>query len=121
MKDIAIYLKKFGFSLISDFEVRILKEDDLDIDIIIPLDDRALDLQFDDMPNYIGNRIQCTMIKNLIIRLSKLSNNNLCTIHLLRSIDLHSSVINFEINYEDLEIHIKDLEHFVALRTIRSK
>lgn len=114
-------LVKYGLNIQSDFNMRILREDDLDIDIIIPLDNRTVDLHFDNMPNYFINRIQCPMIKNIILRLSKLTDNSLCTVHLLRSIDLHSSIINFEIDYNNLFIEIVDLGHSVAFKIIKSK
>lgn len=114
-------LKQFGFNFESDFNVRVLREDDIDIDLIIPLDNKALDLYFDGMPNYVGKRIQCPMIKNIIIRLSKLEDNSLCTIHFLRSIDLHSSVINFEIDYRHIKLKIKDLEYSATLKILKNK
>lgn len=113
--------RQYGFNLISDFDVRVLREDEIDIDIIIPLDFKTLDLQFDNMPNYIGNRIQCSMIKNVVIRLSKLEDNTLCTIHFLRNIDLHSSVLNFEIDYKCKKVYIEDMEYSVAFKIVNDE
>lgn len=114
-------LEQYGFKLLSDFDIRILREDEVDIDLIISLDYRTLDLYFDDIPIYFGNRIQCSMIKNIVIRLSKLNNNSLCTVHFLRNIDLHSSVINFEVDYKCIRMEIMDSEHSVEFRIIKYK
>lgn len=114
-----MYLRQYGFNLMSDFDIGVLREDEEDIDLIIPLDYRTLDLYFEDMPSYINNRIQCSMIKNIVIRLSKMSTNFLCTIHFLRNIDLHSSVINFEIEYKNKRIEIEDLEYSVIFRILK--
>ncbi|TAH63436.1 MAG: hypothetical protein EWM50_02705 [Gottschalkiaceae bacterium] len=119
MRDISVNLKQYGINIISDFEVRILREDDVDIDIIVPLEGRTLDLQFSNMPDYMGNRIQCSIIKNLVMRFSKSANNTICTVHLLRSIDIYSSVINFELDYKELIIQIKDLEYSAVFRILR--
>lgn len=112
-------LMQYGFNLESDFNIRVLREDENDIDIIIPIDNKTLNLYIDDMPRYIGDRIQCSMIKNIVIRLSKF--NTLCTVHLLRSIDLHSSVMNFEVDYRDIRLKIEDLEYFAVFRILRNK
>ena len=59
----------------------------------------------------MDNRIQFTEIKNIIIRFSTEKENDYCTIHLLRNIDLHSAVANFIINYKDHLIVLKNREY----------
>lgn len=113
-------LNQYGFNLQSDFELRILREDDEDIDLIIYLDDKTLNLYFDDMPDYITDRIQCSMIKNILIRLSKQKDNYLCTIHLLRNIDLHSSVLNFVFDYRNSKLRIEDSNYFATLKILNN-
>ena len=105
--------EKYGLHLESDFEIRLLREDENDVDIIIPIDNRTLNLSLDEMPRYISSRIQFPLIKNIIIRFSKLKDINTCTIHLLRSIDLQSSVTNFEINYAEQILMVKQMEYSV--------
>lgn len=114
-------LEQYGFNLESDFNIRVLNEDAEDIDIIIPLEDKTLNLYFDDMPVYIGDRMQCSMIKNIVIRLCKLKYNTLCTVHLLRNIDLLSSVMNFEVDYSGIRFKIRDLEYSVAFSILNNK
>lgn len=112
--------KKYGFSLKSDFEIRVLREDETDIDIIIPLGDRTLNFYFDGMPQYIGSRIQFSQIKNIIIRFSKLEEVNKCTFHLLRNIDLYSSVASFEFEYTDYATIVRSTEYSAELRIERN-
>ncbi|NMB08071.1 MAG: hypothetical protein GX981_06775 [Tissierellia bacterium] len=95
----------------SDFEIRILREEGNDIDLFIPLNYRTLNLYLQDLPDYMDNRIQFTEIKNIIIRFSTEKENDYCTIHLLRNIDLHSAVANFIINYKDHLIVLKNREY----------
>ncbi len=111
-------LKNYGFIYESDFSLRVLREDDEDIDVIIPLDNKTLNFYFYDMPTYLGDRIQCSMIKNIVIRLSKLKYNSLCTVHLLRSIDLLSSVVNFEVDYSKKRFVIEDFEYYVSFKIL---
>ncbi len=114
-------LMKYDFNIESEFNIRVLREDEKDIDIIIPLDNRTVNLYFEDMPTYIGDRIQCSMIKNIVIRLSKLEDNSFCTVHFLRSIDLHSSVVNFVVDYKYKRIEIENLEYSVVFRIVEYK
>ena len=97
--------------ILSDFEIRILREEGNDIDLFIPLNYRTLNVYLEDLPDYLDNRIQFTEIKNIIIRFSTEEDNDYCTIHLLRNIDLHSAVANFIIDYRDHYITLKDEEY----------
>lgn len=100
----------------SDFEIRVVREDGNDIDLFIPIGDRTLNLYLGDVIEALNSRMQFSIVKNLIFRFSIDSENNTSTIHMLRSIDLHSSVVNFEIDYSNHEIEIKDKEYFVEMR-----
>ena len=105
----------------SDFEIRIVREDGNDIDLFIPIGNRTLNLHFDDNMNSLNSRMQFSIIRNLIFRFSLDSNNNLATIHMLNSIDLHSSVVNFEIDYSSSVVEITDKEFFVEMKIKNNK
>ncbi len=94
------------FDLFSDFEIRIVREDEKDIDLLVPLDLRTLNLYIDELPDFLGNRLQFTEVRNIIIRITKNGDDNLCTIHLLDSIDILSATMNFTMNYENYAIYI---------------
>ncbi len=105
-----IIYKNYNLNLISDFEIRTIYEDENDIDLFIPINNRTLNIYFENLPKYLDDRFQLNEVKNILIRLSKIENNNLSTIHFLRNIDLKSSILNFIINYENIKINIVEEE-----------
>lgn len=112
---------KNNLLLHSDFEIRTLRDDGNDIDLFIPIGNRTLNLYFDDTIDCLNSRMQFSIVRNLVFRLSARSDNNVLTIHMLGSIDLHSSVVNFEIDYSSYSIYIKDEEYFVEMRIDKKK
>lgn len=52
--------------ILSDFEIRILREEGNDIDLFIPLNYRTLNVYLEDLPDYLDNRIQFTEIKKIL-------------------------------------------------------
>lgn len=103
------------FILYSDFEIRILREDGNDIDLFIPLDLRVLNLSLDKMPSYIDGRLQFNEVRSIIIRISIEEGNHYCTIHLLKSVDLHSAIMNFSMDYKNSIIKILRNEYSVDM------
>jgi len=111
--------RKGNFRLDSDFEIRVVREAGSDIDLFIPIGNRTLNLYFDDTLNSINSRMQFSIVRNLIFRFCTNTDNNVATVHMLNNIDLHSSVVNFEIDYSKNIIEIKDKEYFVEMRIKR--
>ena len=107
--------EKSGLIIQSDVEIRTIREENNDIDIILPLKNRTVNLYLDETPSYLKSRFQFLMIKNIIIRLSAIEKNNVSTIHFLRSIDLHSSVVNFEVDYSNHYFQVKNKEYLVEI------
>ena len=103
--------KKGNFLLLSDFEIRPFMEEGPDIDLLIPINHRTLNLYIDQMPSFIDNRFQLLDIRNILIRFSTIEENNMCTIHFLRNIDLRSAVLNLVWDYTDHYIKVKKLEY----------
>lgn len=98
-------LKIHNLNLDTDFEYRIIREDENDIDLFIDINYRSLDLKIND--NYfINSRIQFPFVRSLILRINK--NNTLMTVHLMRDIDLFSAFANFEVDYYNSVINIKN-------------
>lgn len=104
----------YGLSIISDFEIRILRENEDDMDLLIPINHRALNLVFCELPDYLKHRFQVNNIYGILIRIAKHLNND-ATIHILRNIDLDSSFLNFEICYDNHLLNIKDCTSFIEL------
>lgn len=99
----------------SNIEVRTVREEGVDIDILLPIRKRTINLYLLDKPKYIRSRLQFPMTENIIFRFSIADDNNTCTIHLLKSIDFHSSVMNFEVDYENHYFYIQNNEHSVEI------
>lgn len=102
---------KSGLIIESDFEIRTLRDDGVDLDIIVDIGDRTTNFTFDGLPDFMGNRIQFPLIKNIIIRFSLEDHNNISSIHFLRNIDIHSSIVNFEVDYSSYFIKIINDEY----------
>ena len=98
-------------SILSDFDIRSLREEASDIDLFIPTVFKTLNLHIEDLPEYMDSRIQFTEVRNILVRYSTDENNNLCTIHFLKSIDLGSAIVNFVIDYKDHYIELKREEY----------
>lgn len=104
-----------NFLIISDFEIRILREEGPDIDLFIPLNLRTLNLHIEDLPSYINGRIQFPEVRSIIARFTKLKDEELCTIHLLKNIDIQSAIVNFEMNYKKHYIKLVQEEYSVEM------
>ncbi|WDV45587.1 hypothetical protein PV797_19150 [Clostridiaceae bacterium M8S5] len=96
------------FKLKSHMDIRILREDENDVDIIIPLEKSVLNLTFENAPKSLRGRIQFTDAKNIILRFCKSEEYQACTVHVLKSIDLFSAVANFELDYSNISINISN-------------
>lgn len=102
----------YGLFIISDFEIRVLREDENDIDFLIPINNRPINLIFCELPDYLNNRFQLNSSYGVLIRMAKYQNNQ-ATIHTLKNIDLNSSFLNFEISYTNHLLKLKDCTSFI--------
>ena len=102
----------YNLNINSDFEIKIFREDENDIDLLISIDDRTLNLNMDSY--HIRSRIQFTGVQGILIRACK-DNNNIATIHLLKDRGIHSTICNFEVDYSDLIIKIRNMEFYVDM------
>lgn|SRR5699024_5485881 len=107
--------EKSNLVLHSDFEIRTLRQEGKDIDVLIPLDLRVLNLHIDNMPEYISDRFQFTEVRNILIRFTTDKDKNICTIHFLKSIDLQSALVNFTMNYKEHNIKIMKAHYSVEM------
>ncbi|WP_195940496.1 hypothetical protein [Romboutsia sp. 1001713B170131_170501_G6] len=96
----------FGkLNLDTDFEYRVIREEENDLDLFIDLNYRSLDIKLEDT-NFFNSRVQFPFVRSIILRLNKES--DIITIHLMRDIDLFSAFANFEINISNSIISIKN-------------
>lgn len=105
--------EKSNLKVISAFEIRQLKHPDQDVDLIIPIGNRVVNLNLPKLPSYLLGRLQFTNVSSFIIRHNTSPNNNEATIHLMRSIDMSTALVNFTVNYKSLEFHIKDSAYWI--------
>ncbi|CEH35809.1 hypothetical protein [Romboutsia lituseburensis] len=94
-----------NLNLDTDFEYRVIREEDNDIDLFVDLNYRSLDID-NNGSDLFGSRIQFPFVRSIILRLNK--NTHDMTVHLMRDIDLFSAFANFEVNYEGSVINIKN-------------
>lgn len=94
-----------NLTLDTDFEYRIIREDENDMDLFIDINYRSLDIDCNES-TFFNSRIQFPFVRSLILRVSK--TDQVMTIHLMRDIDLFSAFANFEVNYSDSIFHIKN-------------
>ena len=99
----------------TDFDYRIIREEDNDIDLFIDINYRSLDIDTCGDSFFIS-RVQFPYVRSLILRINKES--NVMTVHLMRDIDLFSAFANFEINYDYCIINIKN--DFEKVRMFKS-
>lgn len=92
-------------TLDSDFEFRVIRESDDDIDIFIDINYRSLDIDASDSRMF-SSRIQFPFVRALILRIDK--TGNVMTVHMLRNIDLLSAFANFEVDFSYSTIAIKN-------------
>ncbi|MFR3497636.1 MAG: hypothetical protein ACLTT7_01265 [Paraclostridium bifermentans] len=95
-----------NLNLDTEFDYRIIREEDNDIDLFIDINYRSLDIDCGDSSIFFASRLQFPFVRSIILRFNKL--NNLMTVHLMRDIDLFSAFANFEIDYSNSSISIKN-------------
>jgi len=113
--------EKSNLNITSDFEVKEIRKDEVNIDLIIPMEQRCVNLYFGDLPIYIKSRIQFPSVKSILVRFCSNEDNNICTMHFLSDSGIYSSMANFEMDYSEIYIEIKDEEFCVDIKIIKKK
>jgi len=113
--------EKGNLKINTDFEVKEIQKDECNVDLLILVENRCLNLYLDSLPDYINSRIQFTSVKSILIRFCILQDNNICTIHLLSDDGIYSTMTNFEINYSKTYIEVVSKEFSVDMRIIEKK
>jgi len=103
----------YNLNIQSDFLIKVFRENEEEIDLIIPLDKRTTNLYINAMPKFIPSRIQFNDVNSILIRLCKDLNNNIGTIHFLNDNGIHSTMSNFEIDYKGHIFQILFKEYYV--------
>lgn len=102
----------------SDYPISTFKEWDSDKDLCIFLDKRCVNLNLSTLPTYILSRIQLPCVEKLLIRYCKNDSNNISTIHFLNDEGIHSTIMNFEIDYSNFIIEIINKEFYIDINIV---
>jgi len=108
--------EKMGMKIVSNLEIKEIKRDQYNIDLIIPVEYRCVNLYFDNLPKYISSRVQFPLVKSILIRFCTIEDNNACTIHFLSDGGINSSIANFEMDYSEIYIQVRNKEFFVEIK-----
>lgn len=108
--------EKSNLKIITDFEVKEIKKDEYNFDLIIPIEYRCVNLYFEDLPKYMNSRVQFPSVKSILIRFCIIEDNNICTIHFLSDSGINSTVANFEMDYSETDIEVRNSEFFIDMK-----
>lgn len=102
----------------SDYDISTFKEWEFDKDLCVFLDKRCVNLNLNNLPKYILSRIQLPCVEKVLIRYCKSHSNNIATLHFLSDEGIHSTIMNFEMDYADFIIEIVNKEFFIDINVI---
>lgn len=105
-------IKIGNLNLDSDFDYRVIREEENDIDLYIDINYRCVDINVGESEIF-HSRIQFPYVRSILLRINK--ENYLMTVHLMRDIDLFSAFANFEVNYENSIFSIKKFQEKVII------
>ncbi len=111
----------YNLYIISDFDIRIVHEDQWDIDLLIPLNNRTLNFSSKIQTQDLFDIIQFPHVYGLLVRIAKSDDNNSATLHVLRNIDLNSTIASFELNYENLILSIENYSLYCRMNIINKE
>lgn len=110
------FYKNNYLNISSDIEIIELNNSGEDADVIISLDNNVVNIEIDNMPDYLSDRIQLTEVKTILIRFSLKKDHKLGMIHFLRVVDLNTPLMNFEIDLSGIEIIIRKEKFNIKLK-----
>ena len=96
----------------SDFDYRIIREENNDVDLYIDINYRCVDINVG-KSQIFNSRIQFPYVRSILLRINKES--YLMTVHLMRDIDLFSAFANFEVDYSNSVFEIKNYQEKVII------
>ena len=105
-------IKIGNLNLDSDFDYRVIREEDNDLDLYIDINYRCVDINIGES-NFFNSRIQFPYVRSILIRINKES--YLMTVHLMRDIDLFSAFANLEVDYTNSIFKIKNYQEKVII------
>ena len=96
----------------SDFDYRIIREEDNDIGLYVDINYRCVDIEVEDSKIF-NSRIQFPYVRSILLRINKEMTS--MTVHFMRDIDLFSAFANFEVDYSNSIFKIKNINEKVII------
>ena len=106
---------RYNLKIYSDVDIRVIRETEKDLDILIPTSDKTINSFTNQLPAFIVDRIQFPLMYGIMLRVAKADDNNIAALHFLKSVDLNSTVANFDIDYSNIEIYISSKEDSISI------
>ncbi|MBU3129161.1 hypothetical protein LGL55_08940 [Clostridium tagluense] len=113
--------EKSNLKIESDFEVREIQKDEHNVDLIVPIGNRCVNLYLHNAPKYMKSRVQFPSVKSILIRFCTIEDNNTCTLHFLSDSGIHSTMANFEMDYSETYIEVRNTEYFVDMKMLEEE
>jgi len=113
--------EKNNFKITSDFKVKEIQKGEYNVDLLIDVEYRCVNIYLGNLPKYINSRLQFTSVKTVLIRICTLEENNICTIHFLSDVGIHSTIANFEIDYSEIYLEVRNKEFFVDMKIMEKQ
>lgn len=107
--------EKDNFKIKSDFKIKEIQKDKYNVDLIIDVEYRCVNIYFNNFNKLIDSRVQFPLVKSILIRFCNIKENNICTIHLLSDSAIHSAMANFEIDYSKICLEVCRKDFFASL------
>ncbi len=106
---------RYNLKIYSDVDIRIIRESEDDIDLVIPTFDKTVNSFTNQLPDFIIDRLQFPLLYGIMIRISKNDENNVGALHFLKNVDLNSTVANFDIDYSNIEIYVSSKNDSISI------
>ncbi|MBU3158873.1 hypothetical protein KPL37_03720 [Clostridium frigoris] len=107
--------EKNNFKINSDFKLKEIQKDKYNVDLIIDVEYRCVNIYFNNFTKLVNYRVQFPLVKSILVRFCNVNENNICTIHLLSDSGIYSSMANFEIDYSKIYLEVCRKDFFVSL------
>ncbi len=104
-----VIIMDVNLHLNSSFPIRTIRDDKEGKDLLIDIGGRVVDLHIEGLPSYILGRFQFTEVSHVIFRYTP-GAGTVSSIHFMRSIDMKTSLMTFDLDFQGLALDFVDGE-----------
>lgn len=109
-----------GLKIKSDFEIRTLRENKIEKDLLIDTGGRVLNLFFPKLAPYIKGRIQLTEVSHVLIRYA-FKGPKILGLYFMRNIDMSTPLMQVDIDFTGKEFIFTKEEFAASFKLIEGK